>query len=63
MRRPWLDRWTDNGAVELGIQFQTAAAGTVTGIRFYKNPWNTGTHYRESVECHRHLAWFCHLHE
>ena len=32
------------GAVELGIQFQTAAAGTVTGIRFYKNPWNTGTH-------------------
>jgi N,N-dimethylformamidase beta subunit-like protein/uncharacterized protein DUF4082/Big-like domain-containing protein len=34
----------DPGAVELGIQFQTAAAGTVTGIRFYKNPWNTGTH-------------------
>lgn len=31
-------------AVELGIMFQTAAAGTVTGIRFYKNPWNTGTH-------------------
>jgi hypothetical protein len=34
----------DNGAVELGVQFQAAAAGTVTGIRFYKNPWNTGTH-------------------
>jgi Domain of unknown function (DUF4082)/Cadherin-like domain len=34
----------DNGAVELGVQFQTAAAGTVTGIRFYKNPYNTGTH-------------------
>jgi hypothetical protein len=34
----------DNGSVELGIMFQTAAAGTVTGIRFYKNPWNTGTH-------------------
>jgi hypothetical protein len=35
----------DTGSVELGIMFQTAAAGTVTGIRFYKNPWNTGTHY------------------
>jgi hypothetical protein len=34
----------DHGAVELGVQFQTAAPGTVTGIRFYKNPWNTGTH-------------------
>src|SRR3984893_8447612 len=34
----------DAGAVELGIKFQTATAGTVTGIRFYKNPWNTGTH-------------------
>jgi Domain of unknown function (DUF4082)/Cadherin-like domain len=34
----------DHGAVELGVQFQTSAAGTVTGIRFYKNPWNTGTH-------------------
>jgi hypothetical protein len=34
----------DNSSLELGIQFQTAAAGTVTGIRFYKNPWNTGTH-------------------
>jgi len=34
----------DNGSVELGIMFQTAAAGTVTGIRFYKNPWNKGTH-------------------
>ncbi len=30
--------------MELGIQFQTAGAGSVTGIRFYKNPWNTGTH-------------------
>jgi hypothetical protein len=35
----------DSGSVELGIMFQTAAAGAVTGIRFYKNPWNTGTHY------------------
>ena len=36
------------------------AAGSVTGIRFYKNPWNTGHACREFVECHRHLAWFCH---
>ena len=35
---------TDPNAVELGIQFQTTVAGTVTGLRFYKNPWNTGTH-------------------
>ena len=35
----------DTNAVELGVKFQTAAAGSVTGIRFYKNPWNTGTHY------------------
>jgi hypothetical protein len=34
----------DSAAVELGVMFQTAAAGTVTGIRFYKNPSNTGTH-------------------
>ena len=34
----------DLNAVELGVKFQTAAAGSVTGIRFYKNPWNTGTH-------------------
>jgi hypothetical protein len=35
----------DQGAVELGVMFQTASAGTVTAIRFYKNPWNTGQHY------------------
>ncbi len=34
----------DTSAVELGLQFVTATAGTVTGIRFYKNPWNTGAH-------------------
>lgn len=34
----------DPNAVEVGIQFQTAAAGSITGLRFYKNPWNTGTH-------------------
>ena len=34
----------DSNAVELGIMFQSSVAGNVTGIRFYKNPWNTGTH-------------------
>jgi hypothetical protein len=35
----------DTNAVELGLQFRTAAAGQVTGIRFYKNPWNAGQHF------------------
>jgi hypothetical protein len=34
----------DNGAVELGVKFQSDSAGYVTGIRFYKGPSNTGTH-------------------
>jgi hypothetical protein len=32
------------GAVELGIQFKSDAAGTVTAIRFFKAAANTGTH-------------------
>jgi hypothetical protein len=37
---------TDNdpSAVELGVKFQTSAAGKVTGFRFYKGPQNTGIH-------------------
>jgi N,N-dimethylformamidase beta subunit-like protein/uncharacterized protein DUF4082/Big-like domain-containing protein len=34
----------DGGAVELGVKIRTSAAGSVTGIRFYKSPNNTGTH-------------------
>ena len=34
----------DGNAVELGVQFQSSVAGTVTGIRFYKAGANTGTH-------------------
>ncbi|WP_153504840.1 N,N-dimethylformamidase beta subunit family domain-containing protein [Cumulibacter manganitolerans] len=34
----------DTGAVELGMQFTTEVAGTVTGVRFYKSSKNTGTH-------------------
>ncbi|WP_410001492.1 DUF4082 domain-containing protein, partial [Rhizobium leguminosarum] len=34
----------DTSAVELGVRFQTSAAGTVSGIRFYKGSQDTGTH-------------------
>ncbi|WP_143535324.1 DUF4082 domain-containing protein, partial [Rhizobium sp. N122] len=34
----------DTGAVELGVKFQSSAAGTVSGIRFYKSSLDTGTH-------------------
>jgi hypothetical protein len=34
----------DPGAVELGVKFRAAANGTITAIRFYKGPQNTGTH-------------------
>jgi hypothetical protein len=36
--------WNDNTPVELGVKFQTSAAGTVTGIRFYKTRKNTSAH-------------------
>ncbi len=32
------------GAVNLGVRFQSASAGTISGIRFYKTTTNTGTH-------------------
>jgi hypothetical protein len=34
----------DPASVELGLKFQADTAGSVTGIRFYKGPQNTGTH-------------------
>jgi hypothetical protein len=34
----------DNGAVNLGVQFQASSSGNVTGVRFYKEADNTGTH-------------------
>ena len=41
---PAVANTADTSAVELGIRFQTSAAGTVSGIRFYKGNQNTGTH-------------------
>ena len=35
---------TDTGSVELGVKFQATQNGTISGIRFYKEPDNTGTH-------------------
>jgi hypothetical protein len=34
----------DTSAVELGLKFTSDVAGTITGVRFYKGPKNTGTH-------------------
>jgi PKD repeat protein len=34
----------DTGAVEVGVQFKSDVAGTISGIRFYKGTGNTGTH-------------------
>jgi hypothetical protein len=34
----------DPNAVNLGVKFQASTNGTISGIRFYKGPQNTGTH-------------------
>jgi Domain of unknown function (DUF4082)/Bacterial Ig-like domain/Bacterial Ig domain len=34
----------DTSSVELGVQFQATTSGTISGVRFYKEPDNTGTH-------------------
>jgi hypothetical protein len=34
----------DTSAVNLGVQFQASSSGHITGIRFYKESDNTGTH-------------------
>jgi hypothetical protein len=34
----------DGSSVELGVKFRTTVAGSITGVRFYKSPANTGTH-------------------
>jgi hypothetical protein len=33
-----------DSSIELGVQFRSAVAGSITGIRFYKATANTGTH-------------------
>ncbi|MFG3442160.1 DUF4082 domain-containing protein [Nonomuraea sp. NPDC047897] len=34
----------DTQAVTLGVKFRASTKGTVSGVRFYKGPQNTGTH-------------------
>jgi len=34
----------DTAAVNLGVKFTSTQNGYITGIRFYKGPYNTGTH-------------------
>jgi PKD repeat protein len=34
----------DSRSVEVGVQFKSDVAGTISGIRFYKGAGNTGTH-------------------
>jgi hypothetical protein len=34
----------DPNPVELGVKFRSSAAGSITGLRFYKGPGNGGTH-------------------
>jgi len=41
---PAVEAADDPGPVELGVRFRAATNGTVTGLRFYQGPGNTGTH-------------------
>lgn len=41
---PGTPQVNDSQAVELGVKFTSDTAGYITGIRFYKNSRNTGTH-------------------
>ena len=34
----------DSNAIEVGVKFRSEVSGVVTGIRFYKDPANVGTH-------------------
>jgi hypothetical protein len=42
--RPQTESSSDTKAVELGVKFRADIAGYVTGVRFYKGAFNTGTH-------------------
>ncbi len=35
--------WNDNGPVTVGVRFSSNKAGTITAIKFYAGPGNTGT--------------------
>lgn len=41
---PGIQEVRDGVPLSLGVRFSSTAAGTVTGVRFYKSAGNTGTH-------------------
>ena len=41
---PAVPAWDDNGPVTLGVRFSSANNGSVTAIKFYAGPGNTGPH-------------------
>jgi hypothetical protein len=41
---PGVLRVTENSGVTLGVRFSSTQAGTISGLRFYKNADNTGEH-------------------
>ncbi len=41
---PAVTSTTDASSVELGMKFSSSAAGTITGLRYYKGAQDTGTH-------------------
>ena len=53
----------DTSAVNLGVQFQASSSGHITGVRFYKESDNTGTHIGSLWSCHRHAAGDRHVHQ
>ena len=47
----------DTSAVNLGLQFQASSSGFITGVRFYKEPDNTGSACRQPVDFDRDACW------
>jgi len=41
---PGITVFNDNQSIQLGMKFSSDISGIVTGVRFYKNTLNTGTH-------------------
>ncbi|PYR42224.1 MAG: hypothetical protein DMF93_06310, partial [Acidobacteria bacterium] len=41
---PTIASYPDAAPVELGLKFRSDAAGTITGVRFYRGPANLGSH-------------------
>lgn len=41
---PFATRTNDGNSIELGVRFSVNTPGSVTGVRFYKNPFDVGSH-------------------